>query len=102
MITPSFAREPYKAAAGAPFNIDILSISSGLMLDKPSPPSAVMPPPFTPFTSPLKLVLSTGTPLITISGLFCPLMEDWPRMRIFEDPPGPVPREEIFKPATLP
>jgi hypothetical protein len=39
IITPSLAREPYNAAAGAPFNIVILSISSGLMLENASPPS---------------------------------------------------------------
>ncbi len=80
----------------------MLSISSGLMLDNPSPPSANTPPPFTEIVLSLKLVLSIGTPLITISGLFCPDSDDWPRMRIFEVPPGPVPSEEIFTPATLP
>ena len=76
--TPSFAREPYKAAAVAPFNTVIDSISSGFILDKPSPPSEVLPPPRTPIelSEALlpglvpKLVLSIGTPLITIKGEF--------------------------------
>src|SRR5213075_3150699 len=92
IITPSFALDPYKAAAAPPFSTVILSISSGLMLDKPSPPSAVTPPPLTPAdAASLKLVLSTGTPLITINGLFVPLMDDCPRIRILEVLPGPVP-----------
>ena len=39
-----FCTGTIKAAAGAPFRMVMLSISSGLMLDKPSPPSEVFPP----------------------------------------------------------
>src|SRR6187549_1839984 len=84
IITPSFARAPYKAEAAAPFKM--------LMLSNPSPPSDVFPPPPPPnlllyepsLLEPAptgfdpKLVLSMGTPLITISGLFCPEIDDWP------------------------
>ena len=110
MMTPSLAREPYKAAAVAPLRMVMLSMSSGLMLESPSPPSEVLPPPRTPMELSAaalpglvpKLVLSMGTPLTTISGLFCPEMEDCPRMRILEVPAGPVPKPEMFTPATLP
>ena len=110
IITPSFAREPYKAAAVAPFKTLILSISSGLMLESPSPPSEVLPPPRTPIelSAPAlpgfvpKLVLSIGTPFTTISGLFCPEMEDCPLILILEVPPGPVPKAEMFTPAIFP
>ena len=36
-ITPDAALEPYKAAAAGPLNTDMLSISSGLISDMPSP-----------------------------------------------------------------
>jgi hypothetical protein len=68
----------------------MLSMSSGLILCSPSPPSDVFPPPPPPslllyepsLLEPAptgfdpKLVLSMGTPLITISGLFCPEIDD--------------------------
>ena len=84
MITPSLARDPYNAEAAAPFNMVMLSTSSGLILVNPSPPSVVAPPPLLPIELSLpvfpgfvpKFVLSIGTPLITISGLFCPLIDD--------------------------
>ena len=41
-ITPAFAREPYKAEAAAPFNTEILSISSGLILLIASPKSGAL------------------------------------------------------------
>ena len=110
MITPSLAREPYNAEAAAPFKTDMLSISSGLMLERPSPPSEVFPPPLTPIELSdaalpglvPKLVLSIGTPLTTISGLFWPEIEDCPRIRILEVPAGPVPNPEILTPAIFP
>ncbi|MPM55605.1 hypothetical protein SDC9_102402 [bioreactor metagenome] len=40
-MTPFPALEPYKAAADAPFSTDMLSISSGLISDKPLPISAL-------------------------------------------------------------
>ena len=78
MITPSFALEPYSAEAAAPLRTVMFSISSGLTLESPSPPSEVFPPPLTPIDPSAelfpglvpKLVLSIGTPLITIKGLF--------------------------------
>lgn len=86
------------------------AISSGLILASPSPPSDVIPPPLLPIEpseAPFpglvpKLVLSMGTPLTTIRGLFWPEMEDCPRIRILELPPGPVPIGEILTPATFP
>lgn len=47
-------------------------------------------------------MLSIGTPFKTTSGWFTPLNDDWPRMRIFTDPAGPVPKEEMLTPESLP
>src|SRR5690606_136517 len=44
-ITPLAARDPYKAAAVPPFRTEMLSMSSGLMLVRPSPISR---PPYVP------------------------------------------------------
>src|SRR5438045_9456333 len=90
IITPSFARAPYKAEAAAPFKMLMLSMSSGLMLCNPSPPSDVFPPPPPPslllyepsLLEPArtgfvqKFVLSIRPPLMTMSGLFCPEIDD--------------------------
>ena len=109
MITPSLARDPYSAAAVAPFSTVICSISSGLILLNPSPPSELLNPRLpTDASEPLllgfmlKLVLSIGTPLITMSGLFCPENDDCPRILILLVPAGPVPSPEICTPAILP
>ncbi len=92
----------------APFSTVMLSMSSGLMLLRPSPPSEVLPPPRTPMEPSVvlglvpKLVLSIGTPFTTMSGEFWPENDDWPRIRILDVPPGPVPRLVMFTPAILP
>ncbi len=102
-MTPSFAREPYKAEAAAPFKTVIFSISSGLILLRPSPPSEVLFEPLSA-TSPLAplLVLSIGTPFTTIKGELLPPNEDWPLIRILLVPAAPDPRDVIFTPAILP
>src|SRR5258708_20815126 len=76
------------------------------MLCKPSPWSEEPPVGF-PVPLPLEppadtLVLLIGMPLTTISGELSPLKEDWPRMRILVEPPGPPAGGDTFKPATLP
>src|SRR5690606_39869333 len=100
MITPSLALAPYNADAAAPLNTVMVSISSGLILVKPSPPSdtRVLPlsvlaasDPLLPGLAP-KLVLSIGTPFTTIKGWFWPPTDDCPRIRILLVPAGPVPR----------
>src|SRR5690606_35622626 len=103
MITPSLALDPYKAEAAAPFNTVIDTISSGLIVLKPSPLSEVRLLPLSD-VSPLapKLVLSIGTPLTTIKGELCPPKEDCPRIRILLVPAGPDPKEVILTPANLP
>ena len=77
IMTPSLARDPYNADAAAPFKTVIASISSGLILLKPSPPSEVLLDPFSE-TSPLAplFVLSIGTPFTTINGELFPPKED--------------------------
>ncbi len=40
--------------------------------------------------------------MITTSGLPPPVIADCPRIRILEEPAGPVPSEEILTPATFP
>ena len=77
IMTPSLARDPYNADAAAPFKTVIASISSGLILLKPSPPSEVLLDPLSE-TSPLAplFVLSIGTPFTTIKGELFPPKED--------------------------
>lgn len=85
-------------------------MSSGFILDKPSPPSEVFPPPRTPIklSAPAllgfvpKFVLSIGMPFTTVKGLFCPEIELCPLILIFEVPAGPVPKGETFTPAICP
>src|SRR4029077_5268021 len=75
MTTPAAAFDPYNAAADAPFNISIFSISCGLIsailllalswLDAASPPEAAAVIVFRPGCV---LVLSQNTPSITYNG----------------------------------
>ena len=104
ITTPSLAREPYKADAVAPFSTVIDSMSSGLIEENPSPPSELLTcPDLAPNPPPNpKVVLSIGTPFTIISGWFTLLKEDWPRILILVDPPGPVPMVEIFTPESFP
>jgi hypothetical protein len=64
ITTPFAAREPYKAAADAPFNIEIVSISSGLiscaLFPKSKPPEILLPV--------AVCELEIGTPSTTNSG----------------------------------
>src|SRR5690606_3481139 len=91
------------ADAAAPFKTVIDSMSSGLILLRPSPPSEVLLLPRSE-VSPLapKLVLSIWTPLTTTKGEFWPPNDDCPRMRILLVPAGPEPNWEMFTPAILP
>ncbi|MNL30826.1 hypothetical protein D3C87_1525840 [compost metagenome] len=72
-ITPALARAPYNAEAAAPFNTEILSISSGLILLIASPKSGALSHwlpelPFElAFPTPTGL-FSMGIPLITYNG----------------------------------
>ena len=85
-------------------------MSSGFILESPSPPSEVFPPPRTPIELSAaafpgfvpKFVLSIGMPFTTIKGLFCPEIELCPLILILEVPAGPVPKGEIFTPAICP
>src|SRR5512145_257372 len=88
IITPSFARWPYSAAAVAPLRTVKDSISSGFILCKPSPKSPPIPVPV--------LLLLIGTPLTTINGELSPLNDDWPRILSFDEPPGPVGGADTF------
>ena len=69
IITPLLAREPYKAAADAPFKTLIDSISAGLIEDIPSPESNphVSALPSEPCERVVEYVLSIGTPSTTIN-----------------------------------
>jgi len=98
-ITPLPARDPYKAAAEAPFNTDMLAISSGLISESPLPISA------DGFQKSLLLApvkLSIGIPSTTINGWFKPVTELLPRNCIFEEEPGPLLERIICKPETFP
>ena len=75
MITPLEALEPYNAVAEASFNTLIDSISLGLIV-------------FNKLAEPGRLLLSTGTPSITINGSLLALIEDPPRIRIVLPPPA--------------
>ena len=98
-ITPLPAREPYNAAAEAPFNTFMDSISSGLISDKPLPISTPLLPQASS-TPPVKL--SIGIPSTTINGWLDPVNELLPRNTIFEEPPGPLLERTTCKPDTLP
>src|SRR5690606_3424031 len=94
MITPSFARNPYNAAAAAPFKTVIEAISSGLILCKP--------PPSSDLACPVSVVLLMGIPLTTMRGELSPPNDDCPRIRILDEPPGPLAGGEMLTPASLP
>src|SRR5690606_13155880 len=98
-ITPLPALDPYKAAAEAPFNTDMLAISSGLISPKPLPISNEG---FQKslFDAPVKL--SIGTPSITIKGWLSTVSELNPRNTIFEELAGPPLPLTTCRPATLP
>src|SRR5690625_1935275 len=96
MIAPFAPRDPYNAAAPAPFNTEILAISSGLISDRASPISR--PPHWPP---PPKL-LSTGTPSTTNKGRLFPKREEIPLRTTLEEPSNPVAAFEICRPATFP
>src|SRR5258705_8264240 len=96
-ITPFAALAPYNAAAVFPFNTDIFSISSGLMMERPSPASF---PPHKPALP--RLLLSIGIPLITYSGWSLPPKEEPPRINTLDEAPAPVAGTETLTPATLP
>ena len=98
-ITPLPARDPYKAAADAPFNTDIDSISSGLISDRPLPIS-IEGFHISLLSAPVKL--SIGTPSTTINGWFRPVTELLPRNWILEEPPAPLLERMICTPDTLP
>src|SRR5690554_4060755 len=89
-ITPLDAREPYIAVSDASFRTVKVSMSFEFILLSGS---AI---PLTP------LVLSTGTPSITIRGSLLADIEDPPLIRIVEPAPGAPPEETILSPATLP
>ena len=77
----------------APFNTEILSISSGLMSAAPEEYENCV----------LLLELSrTGSPSTTQSGVLLPLKEFRPRSTIRVGPPTPLPDCDICTPATLP
>src|SRR5690606_38458523 len=101
MMAPSLALNPYNAAAAAPLRTVIDSMSSGLILWRPSPRSVLaspaLPPP-APLDAPW-IALLMGTPLTMISGELLPPKDDWPRSRIFADPPAPVGAPETLRPA---
>src|SRR5690606_37400025 len=96
-ITPLAARDPYKAAAGPPFRTEMLSMSSGLMLVRPSPISR---PPYVPGVPWLALLI--GIPFITYNGWLFPLSEPLPRMITRLGPEGPVDGLVAFTPAIFP
>src|SRR5690606_21126284 len=91
-------REPYRAAADAPFNTDILSIFSGSKSPRPFPISesgfqnSAVPP--------LKLFM--GTPSTTIKGWLSPVKELFPLKTILEELAGPLLPLITCRPATLP
>ena len=96
-ITPCEARLPYRADAAGPLSTDRLSISSGLMLDIPSPRSN--PPHWSELS---KLVLSIGTPSTTYSGWLLPVSSVLPRSITRVEPAGPVAVLDTVSPATFP
>ncbi|MNZ87108.1 hypothetical protein D3C78_1059570 [compost metagenome] len=109
MITPAPALDPYNAAAAAPFNTLIDSISSGLMFEIPSPKSA---PPYCPaepsvLAAPVimalpELLLFIGTPFNTYNGCDEPVNEEDPLIITLAAPPGPEAGVATLTPATFP
>ena len=97
-ITPDAALEPYKAAAAGPLNTDILSISSGLISDIPSPLGWAE---YCPLVSPL-FVLKIGTPSITYKALLSEDIDLVPRIITRVAPPTPDEDALILTPATFP
>src|SRR5450759_4159360 len=84
----------------------MVSISSWLILCRPSPwsddPPVGFPVPL-PAEPPAEIpALLTGTPFTIIKGELFPPKEDWPRIRILDEPPGPPAGADIFNPATFP
>ena len=103
-ITPLAAWLPYKAAAGEPFRILILSTSSGFRLEIPSPPSrfpASAVPPIAEKACSLA-ELRIGTPSMTYKGWLLPTTERMPRIRTLEELPRPEAALFICTPATFP
>src|SRR5690554_558300 len=89
-ITPLDALEPYIAVADASFKTVKVSMSFEFILLRGSDI------PLTP------LVLSTGTPSITIRGSLLADIDDPPLIRIVEPAPGAPPDDTILRPATFP
>src|SRR5574337_47394 len=95
ITTPDAAREPYIAAAEAPFKISILSMSSGFIsailpdglscVEVSEPPLAALVTAFKPEEVEL---LSRNTPSTTYSGCVVPYMDVMPRNFTDTPPPG--------------
>ena len=106
MIAPLDASEPYKAAAAAPFNTVMDSISCGLRsfpLDAKSrfrTEYLSVPPIHILIGS--KVELFIGTPSITYRGWLLPDMEVMFRNTTVVDDPGAPPVEVTFIPETRP
>ena len=100
--TPLAAALPYSAAALAPFKTVMFSISSGLIFDKISPPSVVLPPDNRASVICVEAGLAIGTPSITINGEFSPKTAAFPRSSNLEEPPAPVELGVMTNPAVLP
>jgi len=104
-ITPSAAREPYKAAAAAPFSTDMDSMSSGLMSMTRLPKvEAVLVIPSVPELPPMTVELSYMIPSTTKRGWLSrpSLAELPPRMIMVEPEPAEPPDWVTLTPATLP
>jgi len=97
MMTPLPACEPYRADAAGPFSTEMFSMSSGLMLEMPSPKS--YPPSL--FALP-KLVLSMGIPSTTYSGWLFPVSIELPRISTREEPLGPPAVWLMIRPGSRP
>ena len=98
MITaPFLAREPYNAAAAAPFKIVIVSTSSGLISPARLPKSTLFP-----IVPPAEVELLIGNPSTTNKGWLSPSNELAPRIIIFAEPPKVPDAEFTLTPETLP
>src|SRR5690554_4617961 len=95
--TPLAPWLPYNRAALAPLRILMLSISSGLIAERPSPVST---PPHIPGWLPL--LFAIGIPSITNRGELSPLNDLFPLRTILVEPPAPEVLFLISTPAALP
>ena len=77
-------------------------MSSGLIIERASPPSEAPTASIEPLPTSPRVLLLIGTPSTTISGVLLPMIDLLPRRRILEAPPAPPADGVMVTPDTLP